>query len=245
MDDKKQLYIKAYVLYILAVIAMIVVIVRICYIQYGDVVPNAVFMDESGAEVTTRIDSIEPSRGRILADDYSDLVTSVPLYNVFMDLTVMNNELYQELDSLAYHLAILLPDKTKSVARTLVQKLVKELEKKLKPKLQFAVQSGLFSRSKPVHPNGSIIDWKKTIHRNIKNYQPDQLFIIPEVWYGYKQGYKINEIILLIDKSESMISSAIYASIIGSILASLKSVQTHIIFFASVDFEPKFYLQIL
>ncbi|MBK8243138.1 MAG: VWA domain-containing protein [Saprospiraceae bacterium] len=125
----------------------------------------------------------------------------------------------------------LLPDKTKSVARTLVQKLVKELEKKLKPKLQFAVQSGLFSRSKPVHPTGSIIDWKKTIHRNIKNYQPDQLFIIPEVWYGYKQGYKINEIILLIDKSESMISSAIYASIIGSILASLKSVQTHIIFF--------------
>jgi hypothetical protein len=44
MDDKKQLYIKAYVLYILAVIAMIAVIVRICYIQYGDVVPNAVFM---------------------------------------------------------------------------------------------------------------------------------------------------------------------------------------------------------
>ena len=114
MDDKKQLYIKAYVLYILAVIAMIAVIVRICYIQYGDVVPNAVFMDESGAEVTTRIDSIEPSRGRILADDYSDLVTSVPLYNVFMDLTVMNNELYQELDSLAYHLAILFPDKTKT-----------------------------------------------------------------------------------------------------------------------------------
>jgi cell division protein FtsI (penicillin-binding protein 3) len=113
MDDKKQLYIKAYVLYILAVIAMIAVVVRICYIQYGDVVPNAVFVDESGTEVTTRIDSIEPSRGRILADDYSDLVTSVPLYNVYMDLTVMNNELYQELDSLAYHLAILFPEKTK------------------------------------------------------------------------------------------------------------------------------------
>ena len=39
------------------------------------------------------------------------------------------------------------------------------------------------------------------------------------------------EIVLLIDKSESMISSAIYASIIGSILASLKSIKTHLIFF--------------
>lgn len=113
MDEKKQLYIKAYLLYILAALAMVLVVVRICYIQYGDVVPDTAFTDSTGNAVTTKIDSIEPSRGRILADDYSDLVTSVPLYNVFIDLTVMNNELYKELDSLAYHLSILFPEKTK------------------------------------------------------------------------------------------------------------------------------------
>lgn len=114
MDEKKQLYIKAYVLYVMAVIAMIMVIVRICYIQYGDVVPDTAFVDSTGTEVTTKIDSIEPARGRILADDYSDLVTSVPLYNVFIDLTVMSNELTKEIDSLAYNLSVLFPEKTKS-----------------------------------------------------------------------------------------------------------------------------------
>lgn len=114
MDEKKQLYIKSYVLYFLAVIAMIVVVVRICFIQYGDVVPDTTAIDESGNEITTKIDSIEPSRGRILADDYSDLVTSVPLYNLFIDLTVMDDELSQEIDSLAYHLSLVFPEKSKT-----------------------------------------------------------------------------------------------------------------------------------
>lgn len=114
MEEQKELYIKAYFLYVLAVLAMILVVVRICFIQYGDVVSNDVFTDEAGTEKTTRIDSIEPGRGRILADDNSDLVTSVPLYNLFIDLTVMNDELYQELDSLAYHLALVFPEKSKA-----------------------------------------------------------------------------------------------------------------------------------
>ncbi|MBK9192750.1 MAG: transpeptidase family protein [Crocinitomicaceae bacterium] len=114
MDEKKQLYIKSYVLYFLAVIAMIVVVVRICFIQYGDIVPDANVIDESGNEITTKIDSIEPSRGRILADDYSDLVTSVPLYNLYIDLTVMDDELSQEIDSLSYHLSLLFTEKSKS-----------------------------------------------------------------------------------------------------------------------------------
>jgi cell division protein FtsI (penicillin-binding protein 3) len=114
MDEKKQLYIKSYVLYFLAVIAMIVVVVRICFIQYGDVVPEATVIDETGNEITTKIDSIEPSRGRILADDYSDLVTSVPLYNLYIDLTVMDDEMYQKIDSLAYHLSLLFTEKSKA-----------------------------------------------------------------------------------------------------------------------------------
>lgn len=113
MDEKKQLYIKSYIMYFLAVVAMVVVVIRICFIQYGDIVQDVAYVDSTGVEVTTRIDSIEPSRGRILADDLSDLVTSVPLFNLFIDLTVMDDELAEEIDSLAYHLAIVFPEKTK------------------------------------------------------------------------------------------------------------------------------------
>lgn len=114
MDEKKSLYIKAYMLYILTAIVMVIVLVRICFIQYGDVVADYTYTDSTGTEHSTRVDSLEPDRGRILSDDYSDLVTSVPLYNLHIDLTVMSDELYQELDSLAYQLSLLFPGKTKS-----------------------------------------------------------------------------------------------------------------------------------
>ncbi len=125
----------------------------------------------------------------------------------------------------------LLPDKTKAVAKILIRKLVEETEKKLKPKLSSAIRSALTGRSKVINPQHARIDWKKTIGSNLKHYQTSSRKVIPERWYGYHRGNQLPEIVLLIDKSESMISSAIYASIIGSILASLKSIKTHLIFF--------------
>lgn len=59
---------------------------------------------------------------------------------------------------------------------------------------------------------------------------PDIQAIIPDVWYGRKHGARLTEIVLLVDKSESMIQSAIYASIIGSVLASLNTIKTHLVF---------------
>lgn len=125
----------------------------------------------------------------------------------------------------------LLPDKTKAVAKILIRKLVEETSKKLKPKLSNAIQSALTGRSKAINPQHAKIDWKRTIGSNLKHYQKSSKKVIPERWYGYHKGNQLPEIVLLIDKSESMINSAIYASIIGSILASLKSIKTHLIFF--------------
>jgi hypothetical protein len=125
----------------------------------------------------------------------------------------------------------LIPDKTKSVARSLVQKLVIEIEKKLKPKIQFAVQTATKQHSKQTSPSSANIDWKKTIYRNLKNYRPEIPALIPDKWFGFKKGYKLPQIIILVDKSESMINSMIYAAIISSVLASMRSIQTHLIFF--------------
>ncbi len=125
----------------------------------------------------------------------------------------------------------LIPDKTKAVARSLVQRLVHEIEKKLKAKIQFAIQTATKLHSTPASPSSSNIDWKKTIYRNLKNYRPEIPAIIPNQWYGFKKGYKLPEIIILVDKSESMIQSMIYAAIISSILASLKSIRTQFIYF--------------
>lgn len=125
----------------------------------------------------------------------------------------------------------LIPEKTKAVARALVQKLVQDIEKKLKPKIQFAVQTATRQHSKPCPPSAANIDWKKTIYRNLKNFRPEIPAIIPDQWFGFKKGYKLPQIIILVDKSESMINSMIYSAIVSSVLASMKSIQTHLIFF--------------
>ena len=125
----------------------------------------------------------------------------------------------------------LLPEATRTVARNLVAKLVRKIEEQLKTKLITSVRNGLAGQSKKVSPQSANIDWRKTIGRNIKYYDTTLKSIIPNKWYGFKKGHKLKEVILLLDKSESMIDSTIYASIIGSVLASLSSIKTHIVFF--------------
>ncbi len=136
-----------------------------------------------------------------------------------------------ELVAAILQLQHLMPDHSKSVARDLVNKLVKDLEKRLLPKIHFAIQSATRLHSKPVKPNAAHLDWNKTIFNNLKNYQAELKTFIPDKWFGFKKNNQLPQIILLIDKSESMIQSMIYAAIAGSILASLKSIKTNIIFF--------------
>jgi cell division protein FtsI (penicillin-binding protein 3) len=117
VENKKQIVLKAYVIYIAIAILMVMVVGRVVAIQYGDVVPEPVVFNNdslSSEEMPTRVDSILPLRGRILAVDGSDLVTSVPLYNLHIDLSIIKKELFREVDSLAYNLAQVFPERSKA-----------------------------------------------------------------------------------------------------------------------------------
>ena len=114
MDVKKEIVIKSYVMYILVAIIMLVIVIRVVNIQYGDVVPEAPLgTDSTGRLQTTKVDSVPAMRGRILACDGSDLVTSVPLYDLHVDMTVISDELFEEVDSLAINLARVFPERTR------------------------------------------------------------------------------------------------------------------------------------
>lgn len=133
--------------------------------------------------------------------------------------------------ALILQLQHLVPEKSKAVARLLVERLVREIEKKLINKLQFAVQKATRQHSRPTAPSNSNIDWNKTVYKNLKNYRPEIKSIIPDRWFGFKKGYSLPQVFIVVDKSESMIHSMIFASIMASILAKLKSIQSHLIFF--------------
>lgn len=126
----------------------------------------------------------------------------------------------------------LLPEKARETARTVVRKVVEELEKKLANPLQQAVAGSLSRSVRNRRPKHYEIDWNRTIRANLKHYQPEYKTIVPETRIGYGRKNKsqtARDIILCVDQSGSMMSSVVYAGILGAVLASIKAVKTHVV----------------
>ena len=131
----------------------------------------------------------------------------------------------------------LVPEKAKDAARDLVRRVVEDVRKQLESQMVQAVRGALQrSRHSPFRslPN---LDWPRTIRRNIRNYQPDLGTIIPEHLSFFSRQQRRNEwnIIIAMDQSGSMATSLIYGGIMGAILASIGSVETHVVAFNHED----------
>ena len=125
-----------------------------------------------------------------------------------------------------------LPKTTKETARQVVRKVVEELEKKLRNPMRQAVQGAINRAVRNRRPKHNEIDWNKTIRANLKTYQKKYNSIIPEVLIGHgKKGQSLKDVILLVDQSGSMANSMVYAGVFGAVMASLKSIKTHIVVF--------------
>lgn len=129
-------------------------------------------------------------------------------------------------------LSRVIPEKNKEMARQVVRKVVDELLRKLSAPTQQAVTGALNRSVRRRNPHYNEIDWKTTITKNLKNYQPDYKTIIPEVRIGYGRKRKaMKDIILCLDQSGSMGTSVIYSGIFGSVLASIPAVSTRMVVF--------------
>ncbi len=126
-----------------------------------------------------------------------------------------------------------IPKKSKESARKFIQKIVEDINRKMESQIQRAVTAALNKREHSPLPSASAIDFKYTISRNLRNYNSDLNAIIPERVYFFDRASKINRwnVILDIDQSGSMGESIIYSSIMACILASMSSVNTHIVAF--------------
>jgi len=117
-------------------------------------------------------------------------------------------------------------------ARHLVSRLARQIESKLKFKLTSRINGMRDPKSKVKNPNHKEIDWHLTIKQNLKNFQPSLGTIIPEVLLGRPRKKNVSKrIIILVDQSASMTESFIYAGILGSIMASINSIKTHLVVF--------------
>ncbi|NOU69000.1 VWA domain-containing protein [Paenibacillus sp. LMG 31461] len=126
-----------------------------------------------------------------------------------------------------------IPEKTKDTARQLVKAVVDEIVKRLSQDLRRAVTGALNRRQHSPLPSASGLDWNTTIRKNLKNYNQERGLLLPDKVYFFDRARRSKEwtVILDIDQSGSMAGSVIYASIIGSIFASMPALDTRVVAF--------------
>ncbi|MFD0587301.1 VWA domain-containing protein [Paenibacillus sp. GCM10027627] len=126
-----------------------------------------------------------------------------------------------------------IPEKTKDTARMLVQAVVDDLVKLMENNIRRAVTGALNRRQHSPLPSVAGIDWKRTIQRNLKHYNAERRQIIPEKFYFFDRSQRSKEwtVIVDIDQSGSMADSIIWASVIGSIFASIPALDTRVVAF--------------
>ena len=126
-----------------------------------------------------------------------------------------------------------MPPATLETAKQVVRKVVEELTEKLEYPLRQALLGSMNRALRQRNPRKQKeINWLQTIHANLRHYQPSHGTVIPETLIGYgRQNSSLRDLILCIDQSGSMARSVVYASIFGSVMASLPALDTRLILF--------------
>ena len=138
-----------------------------------------------------------------------------------------------------------IPKRSKEQVRSFIERIVEEINRLLADDIRRAVTAAVDRRRHSPIPSAAALDYKETIRRNLKNYNPDLKKLVPERFYFYDRTSKniANRytVILDVDQSGSMGESVIYSSVISCILASLRSLKTHIVAFDTnvVDLTEK------
>ncbi len=126
-----------------------------------------------------------------------------------------------------------IPERTKETARIVVQAVVDKIKHLLEQQIRQAVMGALNRKQHSPIPNVSSIDWKRTINRNLKNYNMEYGKLIPDHFYFFSRTQQSNKwtIIVAMDQSGSMADSVVYGAVMGSIFASLPALNTRIVAF--------------
>jgi len=138
-----------------------------------------------------------------------------------------------------------IPKRSKESVRAFIRKIVEEINKLLEQDIRRAVSASVNRRQHSPIPSASALDYRLTIRRNLKNYDPGLRTIVPERFWFFDRtsATAANKwtVILDVDQSGSMGESVIYSSVLSCILASMASLRTRVVAFDTniVDLTEK------
>lgn len=124
-------------------------------------------------------------------------------------------------------------DEVIAAARRIIRQVVEEIRRRLEGE----VRRQLFgSRSRSGHSRLRVarnLDWRSTIRRNLKHYDPDKsrLYVQELKFYCRVERRLPWEILLCVDQSGSMAGSVIHSAVMAGILAGLPSIRVRLVVF--------------
>ncbi len=126
-----------------------------------------------------------------------------------------------------------MPAATKQAARAVVRKVVTDLERRIEQKTRTAITGALNRAARINRPRHRDIDWQRTIHANLKHYQPAQRTIVPDrlIGYGRRTTAVQRDVVLCVDQSGSMAASVVYSGVFSAVLATMRSLRTSLVVF--------------
>lgn len=127
----------------------------------------------------------------------------------------------------------LLNEKTRVLARKIIEQVVEELKRKMQIQVEQAITGAIRKdRHSPrkVYRN---LDLRTTLRRNLRNFDKEsgKLLVDRVYFYAAERKKKPWHIIVVVDQSGSMLESAIFSAVMASIFAELPSVKTSLVLF--------------
>lgn len=127
----------------------------------------------------------------------------------------------------------LLNEKTRVLARKVIDKVVQELRRKMEVRIEQAI-TGALRRDK--HSPRRVfrnLDLPKTLRRNLKNWsaQHEKLFVDEVHFFAAERKKRPWHVIVCVDQSGSMLESAIFSAVMASIFAELPGIKTSLVLF--------------
>jgi len=127
----------------------------------------------------------------------------------------------------------LLNEKTRVLARKIIEKVVSELKEKIKIQVEPAIVGAIRRDRHSPRAVFRNLDLRTTIRRNLHNYDHarEQLVVDRLFFYAAERNKRPWHIVVVVDQSGSMLDSAVFSAIMASIFYELPAVRTSLLLF--------------
>ncbi len=129
----------------------------------------------------------------------------------------------------------LVPDKAREAVRAIVADVVADLRQKLEAGVRATLLGAARRRFRGPLRSASIVDWRRTILRNLRGWDATRRRLVPERLHfaGREHPRRAWDLVILLDQSGSMAESLVYGAVMAAIFASVDALRTRLLFFDS------------